>query len=132
VFITVAGDGPGEEYRLHPLFQSFLRRRLRSEIGRSAVAAEHQRYAEYFLEKQAWEKAVRHLLTAEQFDLAATVIADRGSEWISSGALSSLASLADSLPQTIVEAHPRALTHRAEVARLRNAAAAAGRSRRRS
>ena len=119
VFITVAGDGPGEEYRLHPLFQNFLRRRLRSEIGRSAVAAEHRRYAEYFLEKQAWEKAVRHLLTAEEFDHAAKVIADRGSEWISSGALSSLTSLADSLPQSVVEAHPRALTHRAEVARLR-------------
>jgi LuxR family maltose regulon positive regulatory protein len=119
VFITVAGDGPGEEYRLHPLFQSFLRRRLRSEIGRSGVAAEHLRYAEYFLERQAWEKAVSHLLTAEEFDLAAKVIADRGSEWISSGALSSLTSLADSLPQSVVENHPRALTHRAEVARLR-------------
>jgi LuxR family maltose regulon positive regulatory protein len=45
VFITVASDGRGEEYRLHPLFQSFLRRRLRSEIGRSGVAAEHRRYA---------------------------------------------------------------------------------------
>ena len=50
---------------------------------------------------------------------AAQVIAERGSEWISSGALGSLASLADSLPQAAVEAHPRALAHRAEVARLR-------------
>jgi LuxR family maltose regulon positive regulatory protein len=119
VFITVAGDGRGEEYRLHPLFQSFLRRRLRSDIGRTGVAAEHQRYAEYFLERQAWEKAVRHLLAADDFDGAARTIAERGLEWISSGALGSLGSLADSLPSAALEAYPRALAHRAEVARLR-------------
>jgi ATP/maltotriose-dependent transcriptional regulator MalT/DNA-binding SARP family transcriptional activator len=119
VFITVAGDGRGEEYRLHPLFQSFLRRRLRSEIGRAGVAAEHQRYAEYFLERTAWEKAVRHLLAAEDFDRAARVIAERGLDWISSGALGSLTSLADSVPTSALESHPRALSHRAEVARLR-------------
>src|SRR5262249_21518087 len=119
VFITVAGDARGEEYRLHPLFQSFLRRRLRSEIGRGGVAAEHRRYAQYFLERQAWERAVRHFLSAEEFDRAAKVIADRGVEWISSGAFGSLASLADSLSTSALEANPRALVHRAEVARLR-------------
>ena len=119
VFITVASDRRAEEYRLHPLFQNFLRRRLRSEIGRSGVAAEHQRCAAYFVDLLAWEQAVRHLLAAEDFAGAARVIAERGPEWISSGALSSLAALADSLPQAAVEAHPRALQHRAEVARLR-------------
>lgn len=120
VFISVASDRRGEEYRLHPLFQNFLRRRLRSDIGRTGVAAEHQRCATYFMDRLSWEQAVRHLLAAEDFDGAATVIAERGSEWISSGALESLATLADSLPQAAVEAHPRALAHRAEVARLRD------------
>jgi ATP/maltotriose-dependent transcriptional regulator MalT/DNA-binding SARP family transcriptional activator len=119
VFITVASDRRGEEYRLHPLFQNFLRRRLRTEIGRTGVAEEHQRCAAYFMGRFSWEQAVRHLLAAEDFAGAARVIAERGSEWISSGALGSLASLADSLPQAAVEAHPRALAHRAEVARLR-------------
>ena len=119
VFITVASDRRGEEYRLHPLFQNFLRRRLRSEIGRTGVAAEHQRCAAYFIERRSWEQAVRHLLAAEDFDGAARVIAERGFEWISSGALGSLASLADGLPQPALEGHPRALAHRAEVARLR-------------
>src|SRR5882672_9811497 len=119
VFITVASDRRGEEYRLHPLFQNFLRRRLRSEIGRVGVAAEHQRCAAHFMDRLSWEQAVRHLLAAADFDGAARVIAERGFEWISSGALGSLASLADSLPQAALEAHPRALAHRAEVARLR-------------
>ncbi|HEV2883401.1 MAG TPA: tetratricopeptide repeat protein, partial [Pyrinomonadaceae bacterium] len=118
VFISVASDRRGEEYRLHPLFQNFLRRRLRSELGRAGVALEHQRCAAYFIERSSWEPAVRHLLAAEDFEGAAKVIAQRGSEWISSGALASLASLADSLPQSAVEAYPRALAYRAEVARL--------------
>src|SRR5688572_15857598 len=120
VFISVASDRAGEAYRLHPLFQGFLRRRLRSDIGRAGVAAEHQRCASYFMDRLSWEQAVRHLLAAQDFDGAAQVIAERGVEWISSGALESLATLADSLPQESVEAHPRALAHRAEVARLRN------------
>ncbi|MDX6443344.1 MAG: hypothetical protein QOH71_418 [Blastocatellia bacterium] len=119
VFMTVAGDGSGEEYRLHPLFQSFLRRRLRAETGVAGVAAEHARYAEYFLERAAWEPAVRHLLEAEDFDRAAEMIAEHGRSWIASGKLGSLASLSESLPSAAVEAHPRALSYRAEVARLR-------------
>ncbi|CAN5608105.1 hypothetical protein BH20ACI3_BH20ACI3_13460 [soil metagenome] len=119
VFITVASDGSGEEYRFHPLFQSFLRRRLRSEIGRSGVAAEHQRYADHFLKRQGWEQAVRHLVAAEDFDQAAKVISERGGEWISTGALGLLATLADTLPARSLEIYPRALQYRAEVARLR-------------
>src|SRR6185503_17192693 len=119
LFLTVASDGQGEEYRLHPLFQSFLRRRLRSEIGRAGVSAEHHRYASHFLGRGLWEQSVRHLLAAEDYVQAAEVVADKGGEWISSGALSSLASMADSLPASVIEQHPRVLAHRAEVARLR-------------
>ncbi|HEY6805219.1 MAG TPA: BTAD domain-containing putative transcriptional regulator [Pyrinomonadaceae bacterium] len=119
VFITAASDAKGEAYRLHPLFQSFLRRRLRSEIGRAGVAAEHQRFADHFLQKGSWEQGVRHLLAAEDFQRAAEVVAEKGEEWISSGALNSLASLFESLPANALEQHPRALAHRGEVARLR-------------
>jgi ATP/maltotriose-dependent transcriptional regulator MalT/DNA-binding SARP family transcriptional activator len=119
VFITVASDERGEEYRLHPLFQGFLRRRLRSEIGQNGVAAEHARIADYFLDRQTWEQAVSHLLAAEDFERAATVISEKGGAWIASGALSSLVSTAAALPPAVVEKYPRALAYRAEVARLR-------------
>ena len=119
VFITVASDGRGEEYRLHPLFQSFLRRRLRSEIGRAGVAAEHLRCAEYFVERQLWESVAHHYLAAEDFDRAAKLIAEQGGKWIASGALGSLAALGNAVPMSALENYPRALAHRAEVARLR-------------
>jgi ATP/maltotriose-dependent transcriptional regulator MalT len=120
VFISLASDGRGEEYRLHPLFRGFLQRRFRAEAGRATVAAEHARLADFFLEREQWEQAMHHLLAAEDFDRAARTIAERGGAWISAGALSSLAAFADALPQSTLEAHPRALAHRAEVARLRD------------
>jgi ATP/maltotriose-dependent transcriptional regulator MalT/DNA-binding SARP family transcriptional activator len=120
VFISLASDGRGEEYRLHPLFRGFLQRRFRAETGRAGVTAEHARLADFFLEREQWEQAMHHLLAAEDFDRAARTIAERGGAWISAGALSSLASFAEALPVQALEAHPRALAHHAEVARLRD------------
>jgi ATP/maltotriose-dependent transcriptional regulator MalT/DNA-binding SARP family transcriptional activator len=120
VFMTVASDSRGEEYRLHPLFQSFLRRRLKHEMGRDEVAAEYARHADCYLERGEWEHAVRRLVDAEDFGRAAAVVAERGSHWIASGALASLVSLFEALPPDAVRAHPRALFYRGEVARLRD------------
>jgi LuxR family transcriptional regulator, maltose regulon positive regulatory protein len=120
VFISLASDGRGEEYRLHPLFRGFLQRRFRAELGRAAVASEHARLADYFLEHEQWEQAMHHLVAAEDFDRAARTIAERGGAWVTAAALSSLAAFADALPTQALEAHPRALAHRAEVARLRD------------
>ncbi|HEX7174343.1 MAG TPA: BTAD domain-containing putative transcriptional regulator [Pyrinomonadaceae bacterium] len=120
VFVTLASDGGGEEFRLHPLFRGFLQRRLRADAGRAGLAAEHARCAEHFLGRGQWEQAMRHLLAAEDFDRAAQTIAEHGGAWISAGALASLASFADALPAPALEKYPRALAHRAEVARLRD------------
>ena len=120
VFITVASDGRGEEYRLHPLFRSFLRRRLRMEIGGAGLAAEHARYADYFLERGQWEQVMHHLIAAEDFDRAAATLAERGGAWIAAGAFASLVSFTDALPPAALETHPRSLAFRAEVARLQD------------
>lgn len=119
LFITVASDGRGEEYRLHPLFQSFLRRRLRLQTGRAGMNAEFARYAEYFLALNQLEPAVSYLLRGEEFEEAAEVISAFGGAWLASGALSSLYAFAEALPVTIVERHPRVLSYQAEVLRVR-------------
>jgi LuxR family maltose regulon positive regulatory protein len=119
VFMTVASDSRGEEYRLHPLFRSFLRRRFSQEAGRDGVAAEHARCADAYLERGEWEHAARHLIASEDFGRAAAVVAERGGHWIAAGALASLTSLVEVLPAEAIRAHPRALFYRGEVARLR-------------
>lgn len=119
VFLTVAGDDfSTEEYRLHPLFRDFLQRRLRSEVGRSEVAAQRNRIADYFYENHQLEKAIYHLLEAENFEKAAQVVASKGGEWIAGGAFITLGLLTDKIPLEFLEKHPRALLHKAEIARL--------------
>ncbi|HEY0379700.1 MAG TPA: BTAD domain-containing putative transcriptional regulator [Pyrinomonadaceae bacterium] len=126
VFVTLASDGRGEEYRLHPLFRDFLRRRVADERGRHELAAEHGRLADYFLRDKSWERALHHLIAAEDFERAAQVIASRGGDWIETGAFASLVAFIEQLPAETSEAHPRVLLHQAEVARLYDDQANAG------
>ncbi|HZS46309.1 MAG TPA: BTAD domain-containing putative transcriptional regulator [Blastocatellia bacterium] len=119
VFITVAGDGKGEEFRLHPLFQNFLRRRLFMEIGAGGVAKEHSLFAEDFLAHNRLEQAIKHFVHAEQLNRAAQVIAIRGGDWLASGAVASLITSAEALPQTALEMAPRSLFYFGEALRLR-------------
>ena len=119
VFLTVVGEGnSSEEYRLHPLFRDFLLRRLRSEIGRNGMADERNRIADFFLADNQWEKALPYLLEAENFERAAQIIAEKGGEWIASGAFTSLGIFAEKIPLEFLEKFPRALLHKAEIARL--------------
>jgi LuxR family maltose regulon positive regulatory protein len=120
VFLTVAGDrsGDAEAYRLHPLFRDFLQRRLRAEVGRTGVSEEHKRIAEFFLERGRWEQSVEHFLRAEDFNRAAQIIAQEGEYWLESGAIITLGVYADKIPNKFLEAFPRSLVYKAEVARL--------------
>src|SRR5687768_10672476 len=119
VFLTVAGDGrSNEEYRFHPLFREFLLRRLRSETGHGRVAEERNRIADYFLQNKKWEMALPYLLDANNFDRAASVIAETGGDWIAAGAFTSLGIFAERVPDENLEKFPRSLLHKAEIARL--------------
>ncbi len=113
------GEANAEEYRLHPLFQSFLRRRLRAECGAQGVAVEHKRCADYYLQRGAWEQAMSHLRDAADWDTAARTLAIYGGELIAAGALASLTSFAEMIPQAWRDKRPRVLLHEGEVARLR-------------
>jgi DNA-binding SARP family transcriptional activator len=120
VFLTVAGEMKASEvYRLHPLFKEFLQRRLRSEIGRAELAIEHNRIAKFYLDENQWEKALPHLLDAENFEKAAQIIAEQGSELIAGGAIITLDNFIEKIPSAFLEKFPRALLHKAEIARLR-------------
>ena len=122
VFLTIAGErNAAEEYRFHPLFREFLRRRLRSELGQARLADERNRIGEYFLKQKKWETALPFLLDAENLDRAAEVIADTGGEWLAAGAFTSLGLLTDKVPLKYLEKYPRSLLHKAEITRLQGA-----------
>src|SRR6185503_3849647 len=61
VFIShIYASGAEEEYRLHPLFRSFLSRWLASELGADEVRRIHQKCAAYFVSAEQWDLAVNH------------------------------------------------------------------------
>ena len=120
IFLTVAGEsGETEVYRLHPLFRDFLQRRLRSEIGRAELEKERLRLADFFFAENQWEKALPFLLETENFDKAAEIIAEKGGEWIGSGAITTLDNFIARIPQKNLETYPYSLLHKAEISRLR-------------
>ncbi|MGI8638597.1 MAG: tetratricopeptide repeat protein [Pyrinomonadaceae bacterium] len=120
VFLTVAGEvRTGEVYRLHPLFRDFLQRRLRSEIGRAELEKERQRIADFFFAENQWESAMPFLLEAEKFTEATEIIAEKGGEWLESGAIMTLDNFIEKIPLEFLDKFPRSLLHRAEIARLR-------------
>lgn len=119
VFLTVTGDGIlSEEYRLHPLFRDFLLRRLRSEIGLTALTRERNRIAEFFIADKKFENALPFLLEAENYAKAAEIIADHGGDWLAGGAFMTLDGFTEKIPRDVLEQFPRALLHKAEIARL--------------
>ena len=119
VFLTAVGEGnTAEEYRFHPLFRDFLIRRFRSEFGRTGAAEERNRIAAFFLENNRWDNALPYLIEAENFDLAAQTIAEKGGEWIAGGVFTTLGIFVEGVPLEFLEKYPRALLHKAEVARL--------------
>ena len=119
VFLTAVGEGNlAEEYRFHPLFRDFLLRRLRSEIGREGVATERNRIAEFFFESNQWVKALPYLLESENYERAAQIFAEKGGEWIASGAFTSLGIFVSRIPDEFMEKYPRSLLYKSEIARL--------------
>ncbi|HEX4950017.1 MAG TPA: tetratricopeptide repeat protein [Blastocatellia bacterium] len=119
VFFTLVSDDSGEEYRLHPLFQGFLRRRFVTEQGRSSVAAEYERIADFMRARNSWVPGVRYLLQAEKYERAAAIIGQEGTAMIAAGALEVVTSLIEALPTSMLETNPRVMGLRGEVARLR-------------
>lgn len=119
VFITVAGEqNSGEEYRLHPLFRNFLRRRFLAEKGIETLAGEYKRIGEFFLAKQLWENALPYLLEAKDFRHAAETIALRGEDWLAIGGVTGLKFFAERIPADVLKEYPRALIYTAEAARI--------------
>ncbi len=117
VFIShTYASGAEEEYRLHPLFRSFLNRWLANEIGASEVARIHKECAEYFMSASQWDLAVNHLTEAEAGSDVALLLAEHGAALVGSGRFETVKRSFERLSQEAISSYPRALITRADVA----------------
>ena len=102
LFVT-ALDEPPTLYRFHDLVQEFLSAKLQRddperfrELHRRAARAE-----------RVFSRSVSHFIAAEDWDDAATLIEERGETALREGALATLTSWMNALPDEVVERHPR-------------------------
>src|SRR5262249_1281334 len=117
VFISQTyASAADEEYRLHPLFRSFLARWLATKLGPDQIRHLHKECAAYFAGASQWELAVNHLAEAEAFDEVADLLAERGSQLVESGRFETIKRIFDRSPSELLNRRPRALIARADVA----------------
>jgi LuxR family maltose regulon positive regulatory protein len=117
VFIAQAyGTGVEESYRLHPLFRSFLTRWLVNEVGVDEVRRLHKACATHFVSVEQWSFALDHFTEAGSAEDVAEMLAAHGAELVAAGRFETIKRAFDGLTESAVEAHPRALITRADVA----------------
>ncbi len=117
VFIShIYASGAEEEYRLHPLFRSFLNRWLAAELGADEVKRLHRECAHYFVDTSQWDLAVHHYTEADAASDVADMLARHGADLVGSGRFETIKRAFERLPQAALSSHPRALITRADIA----------------
>jgi ATP/maltotriose-dependent transcriptional regulator MalT/DNA-binding SARP family transcriptional activator len=119
VFVThTYASGVEEEYRLHPLFRSFLRRWLSSEMGAEEVKQLHRKCADYFATVSQWDLAVHHYSEASATDALADLLVEQGAELVRLGRFEVIKRAFERMPQESFVGRARALIARADVAMI--------------
>ncbi|HEX9016274.1 MAG TPA: tetratricopeptide repeat protein [Chloroflexota bacterium] len=99
-------DSPGEWYRYHNLFQSFLRAKLRSEDPDLYERMERGA-AKLALEEGDWERAFSHFADAGAEADAASLVERVGENVLDTGRWQTLHRWLDGLPPSTIEANPK-------------------------
>ena len=103
LFLTLYMDNSGQPvYRYHDLFAAFLRERLALEHPSTARAL-HRRAAEISRDVEA---RLAHLLAAQEWETAATLLTAEGERFIRQGATGVVRQWISALPETVRVQHP--------------------------
>jgi ATP/maltotriose-dependent transcriptional regulator MalT/DNA-binding SARP family transcriptional activator len=114
LFVVSMGE---DVYRYHRLFHDFLRARLRQDP--QGAQALHRRAAAYFRQAGHVEETVYHLLQAQDYVQAASLIEEIGPRLVSQGRFDSLSAWIDRLPKEVLNDHPGLHLLLGDVLRLR-------------
>ena len=119
VFVThTYASGSDEEYRLHPLFRSFLTRWLSSDLGGDVVKGMHRQCGDYFASVSQWELAVRHYSEASAGEALLDLLAKNGAELVRLGRFQVIKRAFEFAPNDSYNDWPQALIARADVAMI--------------
>ena len=111
LFVVDLGDG---SLRFHHIFHTFLRRQASAEQRQDW----HRRAAAGYHSRQDLDSSIYHLLRAEDYQGAASLLDEYGAQLLAAGRLDTLANHLDVLPPEILRQHPALLFFLGDLARL--------------
>src|SRR5438105_4732489 len=102
VFVNALNEPP-TLFRFHDLVREFLRTKLERDEPERAREL-HRRAARA---ERVFSRSVMHFIAAEDWEEAAKLIEERGEPAMRDGALLTVTSWIDALPESVIDAHPR-------------------------
>jgi LuxR family maltose regulon positive regulatory protein len=110
---TIALDDQRRWYRYHHLFADVLRQRLAQHASAADLAALHQSAAAWYEQQGLGSEAVRHMLTAGDWERAAEIIEQIASSVAHRGQVQTVLGWLDALPEALVRTRPFLSIYRA-------------------
>jgi LuxR family maltose regulon positive regulatory protein len=104
-------DSSRQWVRYHHLFADLLKNILRRTVPQTEINLLHHRAAEWFRQNDLVEEALHHAFEAQAFDLAADLLMQKASSFISLGRIDHLLTQIERLPMNIIHAQPSLRLH---------------------
>lgn len=117
LFISHVEGGDADEYKLHPMFRSFLRRRLKAKIGRDAIRELESQYADRLMTLGKWQTAGLMYAEARNTEAMAAILVERGRELLDAGLFEIVKRGYDAVIGSVPRLHPEIPRLRAHIAR---------------
>jgi LuxR family maltose regulon positive regulatory protein len=111
LFVVEVGEG---NLRYHHIFHQFLRQQAPFEQRQTW----HLQAADFYWRRKDHDSTIYHLLEAKDYEAAASLLDQYGSELLAAGRLDTLAADLDILPPETLHQHPGLLSFLGDLARL--------------
>jgi ATP/maltotriose-dependent transcriptional regulator MalT/DNA-binding SARP family transcriptional activator len=117
LFISQVDGGDVDEYSLHPMFRSFLHRRLKAKIGEAGIKTLERKYADHLMKLGKWQKAGLMYADAGDTEALARILVERGRELMNAGLLEIVKRGYAAVSEGASALHPEIQRLRAHIAR---------------
>jgi LuxR family maltose regulon positive regulatory protein len=118
LFISHVEGGGVDEYKFHPMFRRFLRRRLKAEVGEAGLRALHRELGDKLMQAGKWQKAGLHYAEAHDTEAMAAIMVERGRELLDAGMFEIIKRGYTEVSNSVERLHPEVARLRAHIARM--------------